>query len=42
MSGVRSFGVTVIGRAHFCNTIDTVEKGIKFGYLVHTVALAVS
>ena len=41
MSGFRYFGVTVIGRAHFPNTSNIMEKGMNFGYLAPTVALAV-
>jgi hypothetical protein len=41
VSGFRNFSVTVIGRAHFPNSFDIVEKGMNFGYLAHTVALAV-
>jgi len=41
VSSFRYFGVTVIGRAHFLNTFNIVEKGMNFGYLAHTVALAV-
>jgi hypothetical protein len=41
MSGFRYFGVTVVGRAQFRNTFDIVEKGMNFGYLAHTMALAV-
>jgi hypothetical protein len=40
-SGFRYFGVTVISRVHFPNTFDIVEKRMNFGYLAHTVALAV-
>jgi hypothetical protein len=40
VSNVRSFSVTVISRAHFPNTFHIVEKGMSFGYLAYTVALA--
>jgi hypothetical protein len=41
VNGFRYFGGSVIGRAHFPNTFDIVEKGMNFGYLAHTAALAV-
>lgn len=41
MSGVRSFGVAVIGGAHVHNPIVIVENGMKFEYLLHTMALVV-
>jgi hypothetical protein len=41
VSGFRYFGVNVIGGTLFPNTFNIVEKGMNFGYLAHTVALAV-
>jgi len=41
MSGFGYFGFTVVGRAHYPNSFDIVEKGINFGHLAHTVALVV-
>jgi hypothetical protein len=41
VSGFRYFGVTVIRRAHFPKSFDIVEKGMKYGYLAHAVAVAV-
>jgi hypothetical protein len=41
MSAFGYFGITVVGRSHFPNTFDIMPKGMKFGYLAHTVALAV-
>jgi len=41
LSGFRYLAATVIGRAHFPNKFNLVEKGMNFEYLLHTVALVV-
>ena len=41
LSGFRYCGVNDICSSHFPNTVDIVEKGIFFGNLTSTVALAV-
>jgi len=41
VSSFRYFHVTVISRAHFFNTFNIVKMEMDYGYLAHTVALAV-